>query len=74
MPTSQTQTLTDQPTQRDVARERTIANDYENLVLNGIEPDRAADIVANTLSTPSFTMPPAEVKTIAQRVKQRDNA
>lgn len=66
--------LTEQPSQLDISRERTIANEYESLLTNNIVADKAAATVAHNHSTPSLTMSPADIPLIAERVKQRDNA
>ena len=66
--------LADQPTQFEMARERTIANEYENQLASGIAQDIAAAGIAHNFSTPTLTVAPADIPLIAQRVKQRDNA
>lgn len=60
--------------QRAYARERMIANNYTDLILDGIDPERAAAVVAHSLSTPSSTVQPSSILPIVERVKQRDNA
>ena len=66
--------LADQPSQIEIARERTIANEYENLLANGIDTERAAAGIAHNFSTVSTVVNPADIPLIAQRVRQRDNA
>ena len=72
--TKQPTQFADQPSQIEIARERTIANEYENLLQNGIAQDIAAAGIAHNFSTPTSTVAPADIPLIAQRVKQRDNA
>ena len=67
-------TLADQPSQIEIARERTIANEYEEQLRQSIDAEKAAAAIAHNFSTPTLTVAPADIPLIAQRVKQRDNA